>query len=115
MHPVQLLVEVRDVAVEVAVPVQRQHLPHDGQRHPLGRRPLAASVEEAVIPPAFVADLPPAHLAVRESKDLSRLVPLQPSIDGAQDHLLDLHRPLHGGRGVLAWLHPGALLSRLKP
>jgi hypothetical protein len=75
--------EVQDIAVEVALPVQRQHLLDDGQRDALGRRLLAAPVKQAIIADALVPPFPPPHLPVRDPEDLSGLIPLQASINGS--------------------------------
>jgi hypothetical protein len=63
----------------------------------------AAPIEQAIVAPLLMAPSPAQHLAIRDPEDLGGLVPLHPSINGAQDHFLHLHRPLHGRGRVHGW------------
>jgi hypothetical protein len=112
MHRPEFLMEVQDVAVEVAFPVQGQHLADHVQRHPLGRGLLPTPIEQSIVAPLLIPPFPAAHLAIRDPEDLGGLVPLQASIDGSQDHSLHLHRPLHGGGRVRGLLHEGSSFQK---
>lgn len=75
MHRLELLVDVQDMAIEVPLPVERQDLPHQLDRHPFRRGLLSAPIEEAIVASPLIALLPAAHLPVRDPKDLGRLGP----------------------------------------
>ena len=97
----------RNVEIRVLLPVEEQHLAHHVHGHPFGRGALAAPIKEPVIALALIPLFPPAPLAIGDPQDLRRLVPLQPPVNGSQDHLLHLHRPLHRSAGVHGVLHEG--------
>ena len=97
----ELLVEVLDVKVEVALAVEVQDNLGLLEGDALGAGVLPAAVEEAVIAAGFPAVFPTPHGAVGDAEDFGGLNPVNLSGHGFEDHLTNLHGPLHGGDGVM--------------
>src|SRR5215212_4684863 len=98
----ELLVEVRDVEVEVALAVEPEYLIECGRWHPPRARPAAPAVEEGVEAELLVLLLPAAHVTGRDAENLCRLYPGDLLGRGAQDDFLNFHGPLHGGLRVVS-------------
>src|SRR6266568_2340824 len=96
----QLLVKVPHVEVVVALLIEPQHFFHGLQRHALGARSAPAPVEQPVVAVLLVAAPPAPHAPVADAENLRRLPPRDPLRQRPQNHLLNLHRPLHGGRWI---------------
>ena len=94
--PTHELVEVPDVEPRVPLPIETQDPLDLGKRRQPGRRALAPPIQQPVIPHSLLPGAPPAQAARMHPQDVCGLQPCQRSTHRAEDHFLDLHRPLHG-------------------
>src|SRR5574342_1004110 len=113
-------VEVADVPAREALAIETQEALDLGRRRVAARGAQTAAIIERDAPPGLVARSPAPHAARVEAEDVGGLQPRDRPTQGAQDHFLDLHGPLHGGRGKhhghllgCPWLYPGPPEKRI--
>src|SRR5574342_783591 len=113
-------VEVADVPAREALAIETQEALDLGRRRFAARGAQTAAIIERDAPPGLVARSPAPHAARVEAEDVGGLQPRDRPTQGAQDHFLDLHGPLHGGRGKhhghllgCPWLYPGPPEKRI--
>ncbi len=107
----QLLVKMRQVQIEILLPIELQHPLHHRHRNPLRRR-LASSPVKQPPKPAFLVALSPApHVPIADADNFRRLIPGNLLRHRLQNHFLYFHRPLHRGPRVRFHASHGLLLS----
>src|SRR5215208_2022436 len=97
----ELLVEVADVEVEVALAIEAEHLFECGRGDAAGARPAAAAVEEGVEAETLVLLFPAPHVARAHAQNLGSLNPSNLLSRRTKDDFLYFHGPLHGGLRVI--------------
>ena len=101
MLVLKLFVKMPDVQVVVLLAIQPQHLLHRGHRDPLWARLPLAPVCQAGVAELLHPHPPPAHRSVAHPDDFGRRQPGDLFRHRLQQHVLNLHHPLHLGSGVL--------------
>ena len=105
-------VEVTDVPARKALAIEPQNALHFRRRRLAARRAHPPAVIEGHGPAGFITGAPAPHTARIDAQDVGRLQPGDGSTQRPHDDLLDLHGPLHGGRGIehghllRPWLYP---------